>query len=32
LCFFKFKLEKLTGAVWFSSAYSTSFKMISLTM
>src|SRR5215217_5530843 len=32
LCFFKFKPQKLTRAVWFSSPYSTSFNITSLTM
>src|SRR5215217_1626715 len=32
LCFFRFKPQKLTRAVWFSSPYSTSFNITSLTM
>src|ERR671925_1737707 len=32
LCFLRFKPQKLTRAVWFSSPYSTSFSIKSLTM
>ena len=32
LCFFRFKPQKLTSAVWFNSPYSTSFRIKSLTM
>src|SRR4051794_2633959 len=32
LCFLRFRPQKLTRAVWFSSPYSTSFRMMSFTM